>query len=95
MASTRVGSPRLRGHRCGGAISPFDSGHIDKYLALLLIACCPVWTVVLATARSPWERSAGQGSAERKPVPAHPVAVDPPGRGVGQARGVKVEHPTG
>ena len=28
-------------------------------------------------------------------LPDHPVTVDPPGRGAGQARGVKVEHPTG
>jgi hypothetical protein len=38
-------------------------GTLDKYLALMLIAYGPVWTVVLAAARSLWERSAGQGSA--------------------------------
>jgi hypothetical protein len=28
-------------------------------------------------------------------LPDHPVAVDPPDRGAGQAHGIKVEHPTG
>ena len=43
--SARISMPRV--------ISQFDRGHFDKYLALMPIACCPAWAVVLAAARSP------------------------------------------